>query len=123
MAAGTFGWNTLTLKRVAAIEKLPFEAIAAILFDRGAVGGSWPEAASRLRRIVPQIPLIACHHITEKLDWPAVCDAGAFHGVSVPLNESELRQSLGYVWAALQREPSTVPARPNVVTPVRRTAA
>jgi hypothetical protein len=122
-AARAFGWNTLTLKTLASVEKLPLDTVAAILFDRAAAGGSWPEAASRLRRIAPGIPLIACHHITEKLDWPAVSDAGAFHGVRVPLNEDELRQSFGYVWAAMQRDAAPVPARPNAAVQIRRSAA
>lgn len=122
-AARAFGWNTLTLKTFASIEKLSLDAVAAILFDRAAIGGGWPEAATRLRRIAPRIPLIACHHITEKLDWPAVCDAGAFHGVSAPLNENELRQSFGYVWAAMQRDAPLIPARPNVAVQIRRSAA
>ena len=122
-AARAFGWNTLMLKTLASIEKLPLGAVAAILFDRATVGGSWPEAATRLRRIAPHIPLVACHHITEDLDWPAVCDAGAFHGVSVPLKENELRQSFGYVWAAMQRDAAPVPARPGVVVRIRRSAA
>ncbi len=121
--ANAFGWNVLMLNRIRSIDTLPLDTVAAILFDRDAVGGSWPEATSKLRRIAPKARLIACHHITEMLDWPAICDAGAFHGVSVPLNESEVRQSFGYVWAAMQREGMSVAARPSVAVCARQAAA
>lgn len=121
--ASTFGWSALMLNRLRSLDTLPLDTIAAILFDRDAVGGSWTEATSRLHRIAPKVPLIACHHITEMLDWPAVCNAGAFHGVRVPLNESELRQSFGYVWAAMQRRAMSLPARPSAAVGIHQTAA
>jgi len=121
--AATFGWSVLMLNRLRSLDMLPLDTVSAILFDRDAVGGSWTEATSRLRRMAPKVPLIACHHITEMLDWPAVCDAGAFHGVRVPLNKSELRQSVGYVWAAMQRGTMFLRARPSAAVCIHQTAA
>src|SRR5579884_2165906 len=50
-AARIFGWNTLITDNLDSIQKLPQDGVAAILFDHNAVGGSWLEGTSRLRRI------------------------------------------------------------------------
>jgi hypothetical protein len=47
--------------------------------------------------------VIACHGFAESIDWPELCDAGAFHTLWLPLKENEVRQSLGFVWGSEKR--------------------
>ena len=71
----------------------------AIFFHRSAFGidCSWLDAVREMRSAFPDIPSIICHGFSEPVDWPSLCAAGAFHAVWLPLKESEVRKSLGFV--------------------------
>lgn len=78
--------------------------LAAVLFHRQALGvDSWIEALSDLKSVLPTTPLIVCHGFSDSIDWPRLCEAGAFHRVHLPLDSNELRQSFGFVWQAARR--------------------
>jgi hypothetical protein len=99
-AAGEFGWS------VAVAEDLRDAALAqAVLFHRDALGPgcSWLEAVRRLRLALPRARLIACHGLAEAVDWPTLCDAGAFHALGLPLRANEVRRSLGFLSEAEKR--------------------
>jgi hypothetical protein len=66
-------------------------------------GQSWLEVVRSCRFQFPELRPIVCHRLSEPIDWPALSRAGAFHAVSLPLKESEVRQSLGFVWEAEER--------------------
>ena len=91
-----FGWDVQTGH--------PGDAVApkALLLHREAFGPgySWLDVVRVCRSRLPEFRLIVCHGLSEKIDWPALSRAGAFHAISLPLRESELRQSLGFVWEA-----------------------
>src|ERR1700683_2989710 len=78
----------------------------AVLFYRDALGPrcSWLEAVRLLRRALPDTRLIACHGFAEAIDWPELCDAGAFHALGLPLSASEVRRSLGFISEAERSE-------------------
>ena len=109
-----FGWDLKT-------GGLPDGALPkAVLLHRDAFGPgySWLDIVHVCRSKMPEVRLILCHGLSEKIDWPALSRAGAFHAISLPLRESELRQSLGFVWesdarlaAAAQRLLETAPAK------------
>lgn len=98
-AARSFGWNATPVQSLRDLQCIDSDRIAAVLFDCKADGGNWFTSAARLRVAAPGVRLIACHHFSDELDWPALCDAGVFHAIRIPLREEELRQSLGYAWA------------------------
>jgi hypothetical protein len=84
----------------------------AVLFHRGALGGvSWSHSIRLLRESLPGVPVVACHGFNETVHWPDLAAAGAFHSLSLPMKESEVRQCLGFVWAAKQRR-NLIPVRP-----------
>jgi hypothetical protein len=77
----------------------------AVLFCRDALGDgcSWLDAARRLKAALPDARLIACHGVAETIDWPQLCDAGVFHALGLPLKDTEVRQSLGFISQAVKR--------------------
>jgi len=102
--AGEFGWA------VTASDDLRDAASAqGVLFHRDAFGPgcSWIDAVRRLRLALPEARLIACHGFSEAIDWPELCDAGAFHALGLPLRENEVRKSLGFLSEAVKRRPFT----------------
>ena len=94
---------------------------AAVFFHREAFGSncSWFEAVRLLKLVVPGVRLVACHGFQEPIDWPELCDAGAFHALWLPLKENEVRRSLGFISEAEKRkEPALVPLA--ILSPPRR---
>jgi hypothetical protein len=99
-AAAEFGWS------VTIANELPDAASTqAVLFHRDALGAgcSWLEAVRRLKLALPEARLIACHGFSEAIDWPELCDAGAFHALGLPLRANEVRRSLGFLSEAQKR--------------------
>jgi hypothetical protein len=97
--AAEFGWEVQ--------EGNPGDTVApkALLLHRQAFGPgkSWLEVIRLCRFKFPEVRLIVCHGLPDSIDWPELSRTGAFHALSLPLKESELRQSLGFVWEAEQR--------------------
>jgi hypothetical protein len=77
----------------------------ALLFCRDTLGQgySWLETIRLFKRALPEVRLLPCHGFSEPVDWPELCDAGAFHALWLPLKENEVRQSLGFVREAEKR--------------------
>lgn len=104
--ARDFGWAIETAHDIsdAAVARAN-RNIVAVLFCRDALNAesSWLETIRRFRRALPAVRLIACSEFSTFLDWPQLCEAGAFHTLWLPLKENEVRQALGFVWEAEQR--------------------
>ena len=77
----------------------------ALLFHRDALGPGcpWTDAIRLLRKTIPEARLIACYGFAEPVEWEELSDAGAFHSLVLPLKESEVRQSLGFIGQAEKR--------------------
>ncbi|MGA2716053.1 MAG: hypothetical protein ABSG41_23385 [Bryobacteraceae bacterium] len=103
--AKEFGWAVDVaddLREVAAAQA--HRRTIAVLFHRDALGScSWIDAVRLLRSALPEARPVACHGFAEPIDWPGLCDAGAFHALWLPLKEDDVRQSFGFVWEAEQR--------------------
>jgi len=99
-AADEFGW---TVKVAGDLREI--SSAQAVLFYRDALGpgSSWVDAIRRLRLALPEARLIACHGFAETIDWPELCDAGAFHVLGLPLQANEVRRSLGFISQAQKR--------------------
>lgn len=107
-AADKWGWivhEMNSLQDVAAAQE-SLKPVA-VYFHREAVcrGCSWSESLRRLRMVLPDSRLIACHTFKDPIDWSELSRAGAFHALRFPLRETEISQSLGFVWAAEQQRP------------------
>jgi hypothetical protein len=90
---------------------------AALLFHRDAFGDrSWLGCVRLLKLTLPRIRLIVCHGFGEPIDWPELCDAGAFDSLWLPLKEDELRRTFGFVWEAEKRRAESGVRVPLVVS-------
>ncbi len=105
-AAKDFGWVVNVSRDVCKIAAAQASRkTVAVLFccDTLGRGYSWIETIRLFRRALPEARLLPCHGFSEPIDWPELCDAGAFHALWLPLRENEVRQSLGFVWEAEER--------------------
>jgi len=77
----------------------------AVFANHDAVGAgfSWLDIVRLLIRTMPDARVVVCHGFGDVFDWPELSDAGAFHALRLPLQEDELRQSLGFIWEAEKR--------------------
>jgi hypothetical protein len=118
--AGEFGWTVGIaddLREAAAVQA--YRGTSTVLFHRDAFGAnSWIDAVRLLKSALPDVRPVACHRFSESIDWPALCDAGAFHSLWLPLEKNEVLRSFGFVWeaekriaGAARRVPMTVPVR------------
>ena len=96
-----FGWS---LEKAAGMDQLRDMAArrspVAILFDPGSLGMACEDALRSVLKIAPHALPIPCYRFSDIVNWPELADAGAFHALALPLNPSEVRQSLGFVWSA-----------------------
>ena len=119
--ASEFGWSVEhagglgDLRNAAARGRL-----IAVLFDARAVDAAWNSALQAVQDAAPQALPILCHTSSDKIAWPELADAGAFHALLLPLHASEVRQSLGFVCAAQTRrqQARVIPMRRPAVTSV-----
>ena len=110
-----FGWSLETVADGDGLQDLADRRqVVAILFDPRAFEGSsveedaapedaWSNAMNAVRGAAPGACIIACQKFSDPIPWPELANQGAFHSLSLPLDASELRRSLGFVWAAKRR--------------------
>ena len=79
--------------------------VVAVLFEPYTFDLTWNEALKSVREAAPTALPIVCHRFSDVIDWPQLAEGGAFHALRLPLDERELRQSFGFVWAAWRQEP------------------
>jgi hypothetical protein len=94
--------------------------IAGVIFHRSAVasGVSWPKAIESVRTEYPEARLIGCYGFSEPLDGNEPSTSRLFHMLGLPLKENEVRQSLGFVWAAEKRMSETAVRLRRSLNPV-----
>lgn len=96
--AGQFGWEVAHVDSFEQLEQIKTQReIVAVLFH--ANDATWRTALERVLDAASTALPIVCHRFSDNVDWPQLADAGAFHSVSLPLDDSELTQSLGFVCA------------------------
>lgn len=102
--AAKFGWRVEKADCFAHLRKITSGRVTvAVLLEPGAFGLSWEMALDYVREAAPGALAILCRRFSDVIDWPMLAARGAFHMISLPLEESELRQSLGFIWTATRR--------------------
>ena len=96
-----FDWS---LENVATLEGLADISargdVVAVVVDPAAAKVPWRQAISAVRKVAPKALPIVCHRLSNAIDWVEASTAGAFDLLGLPLDMGELRQSLGFAWAA-----------------------
>lgn len=108
---GQFDWNPEIAIDLDGLVKLCFQRdIVAVLLQSQAIDLPWKQALAAVRQAVPEAAVLLCHRFSEAIDWSEASVAGAFGLLHVPLSLSELRQNLGFVWAARNKRLHVIPS-------------
>lgn len=84
--------------------------VIAVLVQAEALDASWPAALRAIREAATRARIIVCHKVGQSAARTEMVDAGAFGVLLSPLSRSEVRQSLGFVWASKAPSPRVVAA-------------
>ena len=105
--AREFGWDVVAADNVREAAALHYSGgTVAVLFHRDAFGAcSWSGALKQIRQALPNVLPVACHGFSDPIDWTGMSDAGLFHSLWLPLKESEVRRTFGFLWEARKRIP------------------
>jgi hypothetical protein len=95
-----FGWETIAVRHLDELAVAPEPA--AVLVHVTALGDAWPSILEAIRRAAPYSCIVACLGFGDHVDWPELREAGAFDLLHLPLAESEVRQTLGFVASSQQ---------------------
>ena len=96
-----FGWSLERADSFPALRNLaPEHDMVAVFFEAGMWKLTWSEALQLVQDAAPGALPVVCYRFSDHLHWPELADAGAFHKMPLPLASSEVRQGLGFVWAA-----------------------
>ena len=116
LVAADFGWTVQVAYDLRQTAEIAAQlSTVAVFANHDAVGAgfSWLEIVRLLRRTVNDTRLVVCHGFGDVFDWTELSNAGAFHALRLPLQEDELRQSLGFIWEAEKRLMIASPVRAN----------
>lgn len=104
---GEFGWAACRVPDVQELTGLcAREAVVAILIQAQPLPGSlrWAEALRTTRKLAPNARAVICCSPDQMRERAAFIEQGAYSALMSPLNRSEVRQALGFVWAAKPAE-------------------
>ncbi|HEV8414282.1 MAG TPA: hypothetical protein VGQ49_11855 [Bryobacteraceae bacterium] len=111
-----FGWSVAHTSDESGLREISrSRTVIAVLIHAGSLGMHWREALRTIRAAAPRARIIVCHKANQARYKTEIIDAGAFGVLLSPLAHSEVRQSLGFVWASkitpLKHTPSAAAAR------------
>jgi DNA-binding NarL/FixJ family response regulator len=99
--ARDFRWTVSPVSDVSGIREIGRSCtVVAVLMQPCALNMHWPDAVRAVRAAAPRARIIICHKVDQAHLRNQMIDAGAFGVLLTPLAYSEVRQSLGFVWAS-----------------------
>lgn len=99
--ASEFDWSVEQASTLHALREMSAaREVVAVVFNAGNLGASWNQALESVLRAAPRALPVVCAGFSEQIRWDELADAGAFHVLRRPIDESEARHSLGFIWAA-----------------------
>ncbi|MEP7351994.1 MAG: hypothetical protein ABI824_02055 [Acidobacteriota bacterium] len=102
--ASGFDWSTALVADFAELSTLTARCeIAVVMVHVRSLGTSWVNALSRVRYIAPNARVVICHGADQAFGRRDMLERGAYGVLQLPLDAGEVRQLLGFVWAAPQR--------------------
>jgi plasmid stabilization system protein ParE len=100
--ARDFGWSVTQTSDEAGLREIArMRTVVAVLADAPALGPHWEQGVRLIRAAAPKARIIVCHKAELAPYKTEMVDAGAFGVLLSPLAHSEVRQSLGFVWASM----------------------
>jgi DNA-binding NtrC family response regulator len=109
--AAEYGWSVIQAENLQVLKDISgTRDVVAVLFDASCLGLSWQDGLERVLESSPRALPIACAGFSEVIPWPEMAEAGAFHELRRPIEASEVRTSLGFVWAAKRQDAPLVRA-------------
>ena len=127
--ACNFGWSVSAASDLSGLREINRSStvVAVLMQACGGLNMHWPDAMRAVRAAAPRARIIVCHKVDQAHLRNRMIEAGAFGVLLLPLAYSEVRQSLGFVWASkitpLQHVPSAVRKSRPVDTRVRHVGA
>ena len=109
-----FGWGVRAVSSFEEIHQLPVRNVAAVLLDLPPHRGHGMLAQVRQR--FPDARLVACVTISQQHDWNDLVEAGAYYMLQRPFCETEVRQGLGFLRAALNSADENEPRKKRVAS-------
>jgi hypothetical protein len=101
--------------------------VIAVLVQAGSLRMPWPDVIRTIRAVAPRARIIVCHKVEQVHFRTEMVDSGAFGVLLSPLAQSEVRQSLGFVWASkitpMPHVPSATKKIRRIDAPMRRLGA
>jgi len=123
-----FGWSVAPAADLPGLRAIgQSRTVIAVLIQAGTLYLPWPDAMRAIRAVAPRARIIVCHKVDQAHFRAEMVDSGAFGVLLSPLAKSEVRQSLGFVWASkitpLPHASSTAKKIHLIGTPARRVGA
>jgi len=114
-----FDWTMKTAAGLRRLAELSADHnLEVVLFSPAHLDLPWEQALRAVLDAAPRALPILCHTFGEQMDWQQAADPRIFHSLPVPFDPREVRQSLGFAWAAKRRTaaiPMPTPAPPRRV--------
>ena len=96
-----FGWSVAQTPDLPGLREIgQSRTVISVLVQAGSMGMPWPKVLRAVRSAAPRARIIMCHKADQTHSRAEMVDAGAFGVLLSPLAHSEVRQSLGFVWAS-----------------------
>ena len=112
-----FGWSVDRASDLSELEEIGrSRTVIAVLVQAGTLHLTWHAIMRAIRAVAPRARIIVCHKVDQAHFRTEMVDSGAFGVLLSPLAHSEVRQSLGFVWA------SKVTPMPHVASAARKTS-
>jgi DNA-binding NarL/FixJ family response regulator len=96
-----FRWSVAPASGLSELREIGLtRTVIAVLIQAGSLHLSWPDAMRAIRAVAPRARIIVCHKVDQAHFRAEMVESGAFGVLLSPLSQSEVRQSLGFVWAS-----------------------
>ena len=119
-----FDWTLETATSLDALARIGANGdVAAVVIEPAIINLPWKQALAAVQETVPQALIILCHGFSHTIDSVEASAAGAFHLLRLPFHLGEVRQSIGFVWAAKNRRIHVMPSDATERSRLRKRAA
>ncbi len=94
---GASGYEFKAVPNLNDLRDLADSRIVAVLFNASFLELPWKDSIVWIHSIAPEARCVVCHGFREEIDWQSLSNWGAFHSLLLPLDPTEVRQSIGFI--------------------------